>query len=207
YAAGMLRGRRDHLHRLGFVVPFAFASVAAVAQPFVGHLTGMRLTDGQPSKLAAMELAVETEDRAPLTIGGLLIDGEARYGIDIPVVGSILAGGTPNTELTGLDDVPEASELPVNVVHTSFQLMVALGLLLVAIVAWYWIARRRGGDPLAGRWFPRAAVLAGIAAPVALQAGWVTTEVGRQPWMAYRVLRVDESVTDASWIWLSQIGR
>ena len=62
---------------------------------------------------------------------------------------------------------------------------------------------RRGGDPRGGRWFPRAAVVAGIAAPVALQAGWVTTEVGRQPWIAYRVLRVDESVTDASWIWLS----
>ncbi|MBN2621895.1 MAG: cytochrome ubiquinol oxidase subunit I [Acidimicrobiales bacterium] len=203
YAAGMLRGRRDHLHRLGFVVPFAFASVAAVAQPFVGHLTGMRLQDGQPSKLAAMELAVETEDRAPLVIGGLLVDGEARYGIEIPVVGSILAGGSPNAELTGLDDVEEADELPVNVVHTSFQLMVGLGFLMIGIAAWYWIGRRRGGDPLGGRWFLRAAVVAGIAAPVALQAGWVTTEVGRQPWIAYRVLRVDESVTDASWIWLS----
>lgn len=205
YAAGLLRGRNDHLHRLGFAVPFAFASVAAIAQPFIGHFAGMRLKDGQPSKLAAIELAAETEDRAPLRIGGLLVDGEPRYAIEIPVIGSILAGGTPNAELTGLDDVEEGDEVPANIVHTSFQVMVALAFFMIGVVAWYWIARRRHGRPLTSRWFLRAAVAAGVAAPTALQAGWITTEVGRQPWIAYRVLRVDESVTDASWIWLSLI--
>ena len=84
YAVGILRGRRDHAHRLGFIVPFAFATVAALLQPISGHVAGMRLATQQPSKLAAMDLAVETETHAPLIIGGVLIDGEVRGGIKIP---------------------------------------------------------------------------------------------------------------------------
>ena len=76
YAVGMLRGRRDEQHRLGFTVPFTFAGVAAVLQPFTGHFAGMRLYSDQPSKLAAMELATTSEADAPLLLGGVLVDGE-----------------------------------------------------------------------------------------------------------------------------------
>ncbi len=93
YAVGILRGRRDHAHRLGFIVPFAFATVAALVQPVIGHVAGMRLATDQPSKLAAMELAVETETNSPLIIGGVLIDGEVRGGIEIPSVGSLARPG------------------------------------------------------------------------------------------------------------------
>lgn len=83
YAVGLLRGRDDRHHRLGFTVPFAFATVAALAQPVLGHFLGARLNGDQPSKLAAIELATETEARAPLVIGGFLIDGERRFTIEI----------------------------------------------------------------------------------------------------------------------------
>ena len=85
YAVGMLRGRRDEHHRLGFQVAFAFASIGALVQPVIGHVLGLAIGDRQPSKLAAFELATTTESPSPLRLGGLLIDGEVRGAIDIPV--------------------------------------------------------------------------------------------------------------------------
>ncbi|MCU1372905.1 MAG: ythA 2 [Actinomycetia bacterium] len=203
YASGMRKGRRDHLHRLGFLVPFAFASIAAVAQPAVGHVQGLRLNGAQPSKLAALELAPRTERRAPLVIGGVLVDGEVRFGLKLPVLGSIISRSAPNAKIVGLDDLPEGKEVPATVVHLAFQLMVGIAFTLLGGAAWFWWRRRRGGDLLDRPWFLRFALLAGPAAVVALQAGWTVTEVGRQPWIAYRVLRVDQAVTDVGWIWVS----
>jgi cytochrome d ubiquinol oxidase subunit I len=204
YALGRLRGRDDPAHRLGFVVPFAFASVATLLQPVVGHLAGERLAEAQPSKFAAIELVPETIEGAPLTVGGVLVDGEVRYGIQIPGLGSLISTGSADAEIVGLDDVPEGAELPASLVHLSFQLMVGIGFSLVGLVLWYWVQRRRGVDVLAtSTWFRRAAVLAGPAAITALIAGWIVTEVGRQPWIVYGIMRVDEAVTDAGWIWWS----
>jgi cytochrome d ubiquinol oxidase subunit I len=203
YASGMLRGRRDRLHRLGFIVPFAFASAAALAQPVVGHLAGIRLNDAQPSKLAAMELSTHTERRAPLIIGGVLVDGEVRFGVEIPLLGSFIEGGSVDATLPGLADVPEGGEIPATVVHLAFQTMVGIGTALLAWSAWFWWRRRRGSDLLERRWFLRTALVAGPLAVLALQAGWTVTEVGRQPWIVYRVLRVDAAVTGVSWIWVS----
>ena len=204
YALGRLRGRDDGAHRLGFVIPFAFASVATLLQPVIGHLAGERLAEAQPSKFAAIELVPETIDGAPLTIGGVLIDGEVRYGIQIPNLGSLISTGSPDARVIGLDDLPEGSELPASLVHLSFQLMVGIGFSLVALVLWYWFRRWRGGDLLAASdWFRRGVVVAGPAAMTALIAGWIVTEVGRQPWIVYGVMRVDEAVTDAGWIWWS----
>ena len=206
YAVGMLRGRRDARHRLGFLVPFAFAAVAALAQPLVGHVAGMRLAVEQPSKLAAMELATTTKDHAPLVIGGVLVDGEVRGGIEIPGLGSLLARGWFDREVTGFDRISADERPPANVVHIAFQLMVAAGTALVGIVAWFGWKRRRHGDPLASDWFLRAAVAGSVLAVVALEAGWTTTEVGRQPWIAYRVMRVTEAVTPNEGIWISLLG-
>jgi cytochrome d ubiquinol oxidase subunit I len=203
YASGLRKGRRDHLHRLGFVVPFAFASIAALAQPVVGHFAGLRLDGAQPSKLAAIELTPHTERRAPLVLGGVLVDGEVKFGLKLPVLGSIISRGAPNAEIVGLADVPEGKELPASVVHLAFQLMVAIAFTLLGGAAWFWWRRRRGDDLLDRPWFLRFALVAGPAAVVALQAGWTVTEVGRQPWIAYRVLRVDQAVTDVGWIWVS----
>ncbi|MFZ9018332.1 MAG: cytochrome ubiquinol oxidase subunit I, partial [Ilumatobacteraceae bacterium] len=143
YAVGMLRGRGDAAHRLGFTVPFTFAVVAAFFQPVIGHVAGMRLDTDQPSKLAAMELATETEDHAPILIGGWLVDGEVRGGIEIPGLASLLAGNSLDTVIVGLDDIPDDEEPPVNIVHWAFQTMVAAGSAMVAIGAWWLVRRRR----------------------------------------------------------------
>jgi cytochrome d ubiquinol oxidase subunit I len=203
YAVGMLRGRRDHLHRTGLTVALAFAAVAAIIQPFVGHVTGMRLATQQPSKLAAMELALETESNAPVVIGGVLRDGEVVGGIEIPGLGSWLARGSADREIIGLNDIPADERPPVNIVHWSFQTMVATGTALAALAAWFWWRWSRRGDAALTRRLLTVLVIAGPLSIVALQAGWVTTEVGRQPWIAYRVMRVSEAVTSNSGIWIS----
>jgi cytochrome bd ubiquinol oxidase subunit I len=203
YAMGMLRGRRDEHHRIGFVVPFAFASIAALLQPVTGHLLGQFLADRQPEKLAAMELSIESEREAPLILGGVLIDGKVVGGIRIPKVASFLAGNSFDTVVPGIEDVPPDERPPANAVHLSFQAMVGIGSALVLLVAWYWWLRRRG-DPFANRWLLRAVVAAGAASVVALELGWMTTELGRQPWIVYRVMRVRDAASDvAGGLWVS----
>ena len=203
YAVGMLRGRRDARHRLGFLVPFAFAAVASLAQPLIGHVAGMRLATEQPSKLAAMELSTKTETHAPLVLGGVLVDGEVRGGIEIPGLASLLARGWFDREVPGLDQVPVDEQPPANVVHIAFQLMIAAGTAMVGIVVWYGWLRRRRRDPLESSWFLRAAAFGSVLAVVALEAGWTTTEVGRQPWIVYKVLLVKDAVTPNEGIWIS----
>lgn len=204
YATGLLRGRDDRHHRLGFRVPFAFAAAFALVQPLSGHLAGSRLGEAQPTKVAAMELAVETEQPAPLVVGGVLVDGEARYGVEIPALGSLFARGSTDLPVQGLDEFP-ADERPrdglVTLVHWSFQGMVAAGTALLVLGAVYWVMSRRGRDLLSRRWFLRLAVLAGPLAVLALELGWITTEVGRQPWIAYRLMRIDEAVTGSTAVW------
>lgn len=201
YAAGMLRGRNDRRHRLGFLVPFAFASVAALAQPLVGHLLGSRLAETQPAKLAAFELATETESPSPLRLGGVLVDGEVRYSLDIPVLGSIIARNSLTAPVQGMNSFPAGDRPPPNVTHLAFQAMIGIGTALAAVSALFWWARRRGRDLLTRRWFLRAAVLAGPLAVVALEAGWIATEVGRQPWVVYGYLRPTDAAGENSGLW------
>ena len=206
YAAGMLRGRRDRHHRMGFMVPFVFATVAALAQPLVGHVLGLRVAETQPAKLAAFELAETTEQPAPLRIGGLIIDGEVRYSLDIPKIGSLIARNSFDKPVPGLDTVPPDERPPANLVHLAFQSMVGIGTLLAMSVVLFWLWRWRWRDPLENRWFLRFAVLAGPLAVVALEAGWIATEVGRQPWVVWQVLRTADAAGDSPWIWWSLIG-
>ena len=203
YASGMLRGRRDHRHRIGFLIAFAFASIASVLQPVVGHVAGMRLATQQPEKLAAIDLAVNTKQNAPLTIGGALLDGRARGGIEIPGVGSLLARAGLNRLVRGINDFPVDDRPPVNIVHWSFQAMVALGTAMALGSLLFWLRRRRGHDPFASKWAMRLAMLAGPASVLTLELGWITTEVGRQPWIVYRVLRVRDAVTENNGVWIS----
>jgi cytochrome d ubiquinol oxidase subunit I len=201
YAVGMLRGRRDAHHRLGFVVPFVFATVAALIQPVVGHLLGGNLGDRQPAKLAAFELAETTESPAPLRIGGIYVDGEVHGTIDIPYLGSLLAQNSFTEPVRGLDTIPPENHPPINITHWAFQTMVGIGVLLMLAVLTFWLARRRGHDLLERRWFLWFCAAAGPLAVVALEAGWVATEVGRQPWVVYDVMRTAEAATDRPGVW------
>ena len=205
YAVGMLAGRNDRRHRLGFIVPFAFASLAALAQPAIGHLIGQRLAVEQPSKLAAIEMSAVTETRAPVVVGGIYIDGEARYGIEIPLLGSLLSTSSIDGEVPGLDRIPDQLEPPVTIVHLAFQAMVGAGMAMIGVAGWFWWRYRRAEEPFASRWMLRAAVAAGGLSVLALEAGWTTTEVGRQPWIVYEVLLVEDAVTGNQGIWLTLI--
>jgi cytochrome d ubiquinol oxidase subunit I len=201
YAAGMLRGRTDEHYRQGLTVPLAFASVAALVQPVVGHLLGMVLGDIQPAKLAAFELATTTEQPAPLRIGGLLVDGQAEGYLAIPKWGSFIARGSFEKPVRGLDTFSPDQLPPVNTTHLAFQSMVGIGMLLAVSVVVYWLLRWRGDDLVNRRWALRCLVIAGPLAVVALECGWVATEVGRQPWTVYGVLRTVDAAGDNPGLW------
>jgi cytochrome d ubiquinol oxidase subunit I len=201
YAAGMLRGRRDAHHRLGLMVPLTFASVAAIIQPVVGHVLGMALGSIQPAKLAAFELDTTTENPAPLHLGGLLIDGRAVGYLSIPKWGSFIARGSFHKPVRGLDTFPASDLPPVNTTHVAFQAMVGIGTLLAVAVVVFWIARWRGHDLTRHRWALACLVAAGPIAILALECGWVATEVGRQPWTVYGILRTVDAAGDNPGLW------
>jgi cytochrome d ubiquinol oxidase subunit I len=197
YAAGWLRGRRSAYHRTGLVVALSFAALAAPAQIVIGDWAGRTVAENQPTKLASMEGLPETTEGAPFTLLGWYDEAanEVRYGIEIPYLLSVLAKHDPNATVQGLDETPVDDRPPVNVVRYAFQTMVGIGTLLallgVTFVMTWWRKRRLPES----RWFYRALMVAGPLSLVALIAGWVTTEVGRQPWIVYEVMRVSDAVT------------
>ncbi len=206
YATGILRGNRSRFSRLGITVPLAFAAVAAIIQPAIGHFAGQGVAQRQPIKLAAMEAMNTSETGAPLVLGGVYVDGELRGGITVPIegLGSFLASNDFDAELAGLNTVPAQDRPPVTIVRLSFQIMVALGTALAALALWSAIRWRRQRSTFdSGRLFLAALALAGPAAILALETGWVTTEVGRQPWVVDQLLRTSDAVTDSQYIWIT----
>lgn len=197
YAVGRLRGRWGRYERIALTIPLTVAALAAPVQILVGDWAAREVAKTQPTKLAALEGVGHTERGAALHLGGWYADGKVRAGIPIPKGLSLLAFHDLNAEVQGLDTVPEADRPPVNVVRISFQLMVSIGTFLAALSAWYLFTRVRRKRVPAGRWFYRLLVVAGPASVVALIAGWVTTEVGRQPWVVYEVMRTTQAVTAA----------
>jgi cytochrome d ubiquinol oxidase subunit I len=200
YAFGWTRGRRSAYHRAALVIPLTVAALAAPAQILVGDWAAREVAETQPVKLAAFEGLGETEKGAPIHVLGWYDNGEVKYGIPIPKLLSILTYHDPNATVRGLETFPEDEQPPVNVVRLAFQTMVGIGTLLALISAAYlfvWLRRRRLPRSV---WFYRSLVAAGPLSVVALIAGWVTTEVGRQPWVVYDVMRTEEAVTGASGI-------
>jgi cytochrome bd ubiquinol oxidase subunit I len=197
YAVALLRGRRDRYHRLGFLLAFTVAAAVVPAQVVVGDWAAHFVATNQPVKLAAMEGVFQTARGVPLHLGGVEVDGELRYAVEIPYGLSLLAHWDPNAEIAGLETVPPADRPPVTVVHLAFQAMVGAGLALLGLGVWFALAWWRRRDLPRSRWFLRAAALSGAAAVLALEAGWVTTEVGRQPWIVWGVMRTSEAVSAA----------
>jgi cytochrome d ubiquinol oxidase subunit I len=197
YAVAMLRGRRDRYHRLGLLLPLTVAAIVTPVQIGVGDWAAHFVAENQPVKLAAMEGVFETARGVPLHVGGIAIDGEMRYALEIPNGLSLLAHWNPDAEITGLNATPPADRPPVNVVHWAFQIMVGLGFALLVPAAWLGLAWKRGRDLPGSPWFLRAVAVSGVASVLALEAGWVVTEVGRQPWIVYGVQRTAQAVNPA----------
>jgi cytochrome d ubiquinol oxidase subunit I len=197
YAVALLRGRRDRYHTLGFLLPFAVAAAFTPVQIGVGDWAAHFVADNQPVKLAAMEGIFETQRAAPLHLGGVVIDDEMRYAVEIPGGLSLLAHFDLNAEIMGLNEVPEDQRPPVNLTHLAFQVMVGAGFALLALSVWLGLAWKRHKALPRSVWFLRAASASGVLAVLALEAGWVVTEVGRQPWIVYGVMRTSEAVNPA----------
>ncbi len=197
HAAGLLRQPRNAFHRRALAVALLVGAPAAVLQPIVGDQAARFVARSQPVKLAALEAHFETQRGAPLHIGGWPDEaaGQTRWALRIPYGLSLLAFKDPHAEVKGLLDFPRADWPPVAVVHVAFQVMVALGsfMALVSAVALWLTWRRR--DLTRHRWLLRALVLAAPMGFVCTEAGWVVTEVGRQPWIIQGVMRTAEAVT------------
>jgi cytochrome d ubiquinol oxidase subunit I len=197
YAFGRLRGRWGRYERTALVIPLTVAALASPVQVLVGDWADRDVATTQPTKLAAIEGLYSTTRGASEHVLGWYADGHIEYGIGIPHLLSLLAFHSWNARVEGLDAVPAAQRPPVNVVRIAFQTMVGIGTglaLLGVVYVWIWLRRRRLPK---STWFYRAVVAAGPLSVVALIAGWVVTEVGRQPWVVYGVMPTDAAVTGA----------
>ncbi len=202
HAFMLLRDRQNLFHRRALAIALAVGGAAAILQPLSGDILAKTVAVTQPAKLAAFEGQFETEKGAPLRIGGIpdKETGKTNYAIEIPYLLSILAHGDPNAVVKGLNEFPKDEHPPVAIVHFAFQIMVACGMLMMAIAVWgawrWWRARKKGaGKWLDEKWFLRALILAAPLGFVAIETGWTVTEVGRQPWIIYGVMRTADAVT------------
>lgn len=191
------RGKHQDFHRKAFHIAATFAAIAAILQPISGDISAKDVAKRQPAKLAAMEAHFETTEGASLLIGGIP-DEETmtvKYGIHLPKALSFLAHGDFNAEVIGLDRIPEDERPPVAVTHFAFQIMVGLGTLLAVLGVFFLFARWKKPQWLEAKKVLLAFALATPLGYLALEAGWVVTEVGRQPWIINGVMRTSEAVT------------
>jgi cytochrome d ubiquinol oxidase subunit I len=197
YAFGRMRGRWGRYERTAFAIPLTIAALAAPVQVLVGDWAGREVAKYQPTKLAALEGLGKTTKGADEHILGWYTDGKVKFGIAIPHGLSLLAYHSWNARVQGLDAVPPDDRPPVNLERFAFQTMVGIGTLMALLgVVFMYLRLRRKRLP-ESVWFYRAVILAGPAALVALIAGWMTTEIGRQPWIVYNVMRTSQAVTGA----------
>ena len=196
YAAGILRGRRDRYHRLGFGIPFTIGAILTPVQIFVGDTAARAIASAQPVKFAAMEYVTRTGRDVPEYLGGFYVNGKVYFGLRIPYADSLLVGFKPSTKVTGLNSVAPADRPPaLTLIHLSFDAMVGLAFLLLLAGLWALLVwRRRRGLPRQS-WFWWLAVLCGPAALVAMECGWIVTEVGRQPWVVYQLMTTAQAAT------------
>lgn len=197
HALLLLREPASAFHYRALTIALLVGAPAAVLQPFSGDLSAREVARRQPPKLAAMEARFETARGAPLLIGGWpdVDRRETRFGIEIPYGLSLLAFHDPHAEVQGLDRVPRDDWPNVPLVHLSFQLMVAAGSYLAVVGAWALWLLWRGWDPRRSAWLMRALVLGGPMGFLAVEAGWMVTELGRQPWVVWGVMRTADAVT------------
>jgi cytochrome bd ubiquinol oxidase subunit I len=205
YAVGLLRGRQDRYHRLGMAIPLTVAAIVTPLQIFVGDVAAREVAGNEPAKFAAIEMVTESGTRVPLVLGGAMVDGEVRYALEIPSGASLLVGYRPDTRISGLSEIAADVRPPdhlVTTVHLAFDVMVGIGFALLGLALWFAVLWWRRRTVPQDRWFLRAVAVSGALTVVALEAGWIVTEVGRQPWTVVGVLLTREAVTTTGNVWL-----
>ena len=193
----LLRDRTNAHARKMFSMAMWMAALVAPVQIFLGDAHGLNTLEHQPAKVMAMEGHYRSHpDGAPLILFGIPDSKEKRvdYAIEVPKLSSLILKHDPNAPLAGLDTVPEADQPPVGPVFWAFRVMVGLGFAMLGIGLWSLLGRARG-QLYDWRWLHRAAIAMGPSGFVAVIAGWMTTEVGRQPWTVYGLLRTADSAS------------
>ncbi|AXT54711.1 cytochrome ubiquinol oxidase subunit I [Aquimarina sp. AD1] len=196
HAYQVYKGRKVALHTKAFKIALTFGAIAAILQPISGDISAKDIAERQPVKLAAMEAHYNTEKGAPLYLGGI-VDADTqvvKYKIAIPGMLSFLAFGDFDAEVKGLNDFPEDERPNVPIVHYAFQTMVGIGGILMLAGLLYFISLKKK------RWLNNNKywILFVLLAPlgfIALEAGWIVTEVGRQPWIIHKIMRTKDAVT------------
>jgi cytochrome d ubiquinol oxidase subunit I len=197
HAIGLLKDPDAQFHAKAFQIALFIGAIAAILQPLQGDRLAKQTAILQPAKLAAMESLFRTSKPAPLVIGGFPSEETqtVRYGIHIPKLLSFLAHGDFEAEVKGLDQFPRENWPPVAVTHIAFQIMIGIGTVLAALGAWSLFALWKKPAWLRSRKILR---LFSVCAPlgfIAIEAGWTVTEVGRQPWIIYGIMKTKDAVT------------
>jgi cytochrome bd ubiquinol oxidase subunit I len=197
HALLLLRDPLNGFHRRALTIGLLVGAPAAVLQPLSGDLSARHIAEHQPVKLAAAEALFETRTAAPLMLGGWPDPSTrtTRFGIEIPYGLSLLAHHDPMAEVKGLDVVPQSDWPNVPIVHLAFQIMVGAGSIMALVAVWSLWTMFRGRDLTTSRLLLRAIACSAPLGFIAIEAGWIVTEVGRQPWIVYGVLRTSEAVT------------
>ena len=191
----LLKDRANPHARKMFSMAMWMAALVAPVQIFVGDLHGLNTLEHQPAKVMAMEGHYDShKEGAPLILFGIPNAEEKRidYAVEIPGLSSLILAHEWGAPLPGLDTIPDDEEPPVWIVFWSFRIMVALGFAMLGLGLWSLLARVRG-KLYDWRWLHRAALVMGPSGFIAVIAGWVTTEVGRQPWVIYGLMRTAEA--------------
>ncbi len=204
YALAMLRGDRSRYNKAALAIALAVAAVAIPLQVISGDFAAKFVAHSEPTKFAAMEGQWQTEDGAPLRIGGYPNPSthETRYAIEIPKALSFLGFYDPNHTVQGLNDFPADQQPDPRPVHFPFQIMVGLGLFLLLVAAWFWggVWLRKRIDPEG--WLLRAVALCTVLGFAAMEMGWFVTEFGRQPFVVQNLMSVEDGVTPRDGVWI-----
>lgn len=197
HAYMLLRYKGNEFHRGAIRIALAFGAVAAILQPISGDISAKNVAKLQPAKLAAMESLFRTSKPAALVIGGIPDEEkeEVKYSIHIPHLLSFLAHGDPNAEVEGLDKTSKENWPPVAIVHFAFQIMVFMGMLMMGAGILFLIFNFKWKENLDKRWWLKLLVWLTPVGFIAVEAGWIVTEVGRQPWIIYGIMKTKDAVT------------
>ena len=193
----LLRNNRSGFHRHALEIALLVGGSAAFLQPFSGDLIGQVVAQYQPAKLAALEGQFKTEKGAPLRIGGLPNEAtqSTPYALEIPYGLSLLAFHDPQAIIKGLEEFPREQWPPVAIVHVAFQIMVGAGTAMMMVAIWAAWIKWRTGTLINSRRFLWAVLLSAPLGFIGIEAGWTVTEVGRQPWIIYGVVKTAAAVT------------